>query len=299
VVELADIQNRIATESEEWSFMAEDRIVRIAKQGQVEPAVGQTAGPATASDPGTDGATELPRDQIFAQPQDMMQDFKFGADTAAVFDDMVSRSVPFYGEMQRMACELAGDFAVPGTNLYDMGCATGTTMLALDPLVNPGTRFVGVDNSDDMLDKARAKLAAVAERRQVDFVNADLNGANVVEDASVVLMLLTLQFVRPLYRERLVRRVYDGLRPNGGLILIEKITGAHTLLNRLFIRYYYDYKRRMGYSDLEISQKREALENVLIPYHYDENRDLLLDIGFRHVEEFFRWYNFCGVIAVK
>lgn len=273
--------------------MAEDRIVRLGKGTKRRTGEASAASEAAASDRAPD------KDQIFAQEQGMMQDFKFGAETAAVFDDMVSRSVPFYDEIQRMSCELAGDFAVPGSNLFDMGCATGTTMLALDPMVDPGVRFVGVDNSDEMLDKARAKLAEVGKHRQLDFVNADLNSANVVEDASAVLLLLTLQFVRPLYRERLVRRIFEGMRPNAGLIIVEKITGSHTMLNRLFIEYYYNYKRRNGYSDLEISQKREALENVLIPYHHEENRDLLFDVGFRHVEEFFRWYNFCGLIAVK
>ena len=238
-------------------------------------------------------------DKLFDDPQSTVEDFRFGADTAAVFDDMVSRSVPFYPEIQRMACELAADFAAPGSSLYDLGCATGTSLHALDSQVDPSVRFVAIDNSDEMLDKARAKLSAAAEKRRIDFINSDLNNVEHFDDASVVMLLLTLQFVRPLYREKLIRRIYDSLRDKGAIILVEKITGSHSLLNRLFIEYYYNYKRRAGYSELEISQKREALENVLIPYRFDENRELLLDTGFRQVEEFFRWYNFCGVIAIK
>ncbi len=238
-------------------------------------------------------------DQIFAVPRATAGDFRFGAETAAVFDDMVSRSVPFYGEIQRMACELAADFAVPGSALYDFGCATGTTLVALDSLIDRDVRFVGIDNSDEMLAKARQKLAAAESGRHIDLVNADLNGAAAVDDASVALLLLTLQFVRPLHRDRLIRQIAAGTRENGALIMIEKITGAHTMLNRLFIKHYYDYKRVNGYSDLEISQKREALENVLIPYHYEENREMLVEAGFRHVERFFTWYNFCGIVAVK
>lgn len=268
--------------------MSEKRIVRIGGQSKSELPAVKSEKEASPS-----------KDDIFARPKEMMDDFKFGRETAAVFDDMVNRSVPFYGEMQRMTCELASDFAEAGSNLYDMGCAAGTTMPALHPMVDPGVRFVGIDNSDEMIDKARAKLAEVGRNRQLNFINADLNNANVLEDSSMVLMLLTLQFVRPLYRERLACRIFEGLRPNGGLIIIEKITGSHLMLNRLFIEYYYSYKRHQGYSDLEISQKREALENVLIPYHYEENRDFLLNVGFRCVEEFFRWYNFCGLVAVK
>jgi tRNA (cmo5U34)-methyltransferase len=112
-------------------------------------------------------------------------------------------------------------------------------------------------------------------------------------------MLLTLQFVRPLYRERVMQRIYNGLNEQGCLLLVEKLTSGDTLFNRLFISYYYDFKRRNGYSETEITQKREALENVLIPYRLEENIELLKTSGFRRIECFFRWYNWCGLIAVK
>jgi tRNA (cmo5U34)-methyltransferase len=114
-----------------------------------------------------------------------------------------------------------------------------------------------------------------------------------------VVMLLTLQFIRPLYRGQLIRNIYHGLHDQGCLILVEKITLEDSLLNRLFIQHYYDMKRRNGYSELEISRKRESLENVLIPYRSEENRTLLLSEGFRCCEEFFRWYNFAGLVAIK
>jgi len=119
------------------------------------------------------------------------------------------------------------------------------------------------------------------------------------QNASVVILTLTLQFVRPLHRERILRTIADGLNPQGCLILVEKLTENDTTFNRLFIKYYYDYKRRKGYSELEITQKREALENVLVPYKLLENRELLLRTGFRYVDTFFKWYNFCGMVAVK
>lgn len=238
-------------------------------------------------------------DNIFAEEKPIIEDFKFGKETASVFDDMVDRSVPFYREIQRMSGEIAGDFGVPGTNLYDLGCATGTTMLMFDELVDPGVRFVGVDNSDEMLAKTRQKLEAQKMARAFDLVNADLNQGPLIENASVAVMILTLQFVRPMHRERVIRKIYEQLNDNGCLILVEKITLEDSLLNRLFIKHYYEMKRRNGYSTTEITLKREALENVLIPYRYEENRDMLLQTGFRSVEEFFRWYNFCGVVAVK
>jgi len=250
-----------------------------------------SAAPAVVPDP--------PTDRIFAAPVEQATDFAFDERTAGVFDDMVSRSVPFYSEIQRMTTELAADFAVPGTNLYDLGCSTGTTLALLDPLIEPSVHFIGVDNSAEMLQKAREKFARLQSQRPRDLLCADLHDWTGVENASVVILTLTLQFVRPSHRERLIRTICAGTREQGCLILVEKLTEADTLFNRLFIKYYYDLKLRHGYSDLEIAQKREALENVLIPYHLDENRDLLLAAGYRKFQVFFRWYNFCGIVAVK
>ncbi len=239
------------------------------------------------------------RDKLFDEKRSLIENFNFGKATAQVFDDMLNRSVPFYGEMQRMMAEMAGDFAVEGTNLYDLGCSTCTTFLHIDQSVNPGVTFVGVDSSQEMLDKAKQKLKAAGFKRDYELVCADINKGVEINNASVVIMNLTLQFVRPLYREKLIQSIARGLNDGGCLILIEKVLSEYSTLNRLFIKYYYDMKKRNGYSDLEIAQKREALENVLIPYHFDENRELLLKNGFKGCDMFFRWYNFCGMVALK
>lgn len=240
-----------------------------------------------------------PRDEVFREEKDFVSDFKFGAEVANVFDDMVTRSVPFYAEQQRMVAEIAADFAVPGSNVYDLGCSTGTTLLLLDRTVAPGVKFIGLDNSEEMLIKCGRKFAEHGLTREHELRYADLNQGVVMENASVATLVLTLQFVRPLQRERLVQDVYKGLNENGCLLLCEKVLGEDSLFNRLFIKYYYNMKRRHGYSDLEIAQKREALENVLIPYRLEENRDLLLGAGYTKFQMFFRWYNFCGMLAVK
>jgi len=239
-------------------------------------------------------------DQVFADESQPLQDFSFNADVANAFDDMVSRSVPFYTEIQRIVGEMASDFAVPGSNVYDLGSATGTTLAQLDTLIHPDVGFVGIDNSDNMLDKARAKFTERGSERRVEWINGDLDGGSIlIENASVVIMIFTLQFIRPLYREHLLQTIYNGMREDGVLLLAEKIISPHTLLNRLFINHYYNYKKRRGYSEVEIARKREALENVLVPYRYEENEELLKKVGFRHVEETFRWYNFCSMVAVK
>ena len=237
-------------------------------------------------------------DQVFNEPN-AMGDFKFSKKVAQVFDDMVSRSVPFYGEMQRMLTELVKDFAKPGQAVYDLGCSTGTTLINIDQVLDPSVRFVGIDESPEMLDKCRANFEQAGVTRDYQLVPTDLNQGVTLESPSVVIMCLTLQFVRPLYRERLVQDIFRQLDTDGCLILVEKVLGEDSLFNRLFIKYYYDMKRRHNYSEMEISQKREALENVLIPYKLGENQALLEATGFRYHEVFFKWYNFCGIIAVK
>lgn len=241
----------------------------------------------------------MPEDEIFADKQPVVKDFNFGEKTAAVFDDMLNRSVPFYAEMQRMIGELAADFAVDGSNVYDLGCSTCTTFVALDPLVKPGVKFIGIDSSPQMLDRGRDKLTKRGITREYELRCADLNQPIQIENASMVIMNLTLQFVRPLYRHKLISTIASGTRKDGCFILVEKVLSKDSTLNRFFIKYYYAFKQRNGYSELEISQKREALENVLIPYRVEENMELLLANGFSHCELFFKWYNFCGLIAVK
>ena len=222
-----------------------------------------------------------------------------GKKVASVFDDMLDRSVPFYREIQRMLGEMAVDFAVDGTNIYDLGCSTGTTLLNLGQNIPNKVKFIGIDYSQDMLAQCKQKLTEHHFSREHELICADLNQGVNIENASVVVMVLTLQFVRPLRRDNLIRSILKGLNEKGCLILVEKVLGEDSFFNRLFIKYYYDFKKRNGYNELEIAQKREALENVLIPYKLLENRELLLKEGFRYCDVFFKWYNFCGMVAVK
>jgi len=241
----------------------------------------------------------MSNDHIFSKKRDIVDDFDFGAQTAEVFDDMLDRSVPFYDEMQRMICELAADFAVEGANVYDLGCSTGTTLQRLDRILPDGVSLYGIDSSPEMLDIAQKKLVQDKMSHHCELICQDIDHGVAISNASAVIMNLTLQFVRPLNRDRIISSIAQGVNEGGCLILVEKVLSQNSTLNRLFIKHYYEFKKRNGYSELEIAQKREALENVLIPYHFDENRELLLRNGFKACDQFFRWYNFCGMIALK
>ncbi len=239
------------------------------------------------------------KDQVFKEQTQKVADFKFGTAVANVFDDMVNRSVPFYGEMQRMMAEQAADYVITGTDVYDLGCSTGTTLIGMNTSVAENIRFIGIDDSPEMLSKCQNKLEEAGFKRPFELRVADLNQNVEISNASVAILCLTLQFIRPINREKLLKSIFDGLNSGGVLILVEKILAEDSVFNRDFIKYYYNYKRRNQYSEMEISQKREALENILIPYKLSENITLLLDTGFAHCEVFFKWYNFVGLIAVK
>ena len=239
------------------------------------------------------------KDEVFKENIAKASDFKFTSKVANVFDDMVARSVPYYIEMQRMIGELAADHYQENSNVYDLGCATGTTMMVMNETIPDNIRFVGVDDSAAMLEKCRTKLEQAGFTRPFDLEVADLNGEVDIKDASIVVLCLTLQFVRPIYRERLVNKIHSALKPGGALIIVEKILAEDSTWNRDFIKYYYDMKRRNHYTEMEIAQKREALENVLIPYKLSENITLLREAGFANYEIFFKWYNFAGFIAKK
>lgn len=241
----------------------------------------------------------MSKDEVFKGEIEKASDFKFGANVAKVFDDMVNRSVPFYGEIQRMMAELAADHAKENSLVYDLGCSTGTTMIGMDTMVAKDIKFIGIDDSQEMLDKCKSKFDEIGFARPYELRCADLSQGIKIENASVVVLCLTLQFVRPIYREKIIKDIYSGINPGGSLILVEKILAEESNFNRDFIKYYYNYKRRNNYSELEISQKREALENVLVPYKLSENISLLRDCGFAHCETFFKWYNFTGLVATK
>ena len=244
----------------------------------------------------------MKRDAVFTGSEKRASDFEFDREVAEVFDDMLLRSIPFYAEQQKMARRIARKFWQPGTTICDLGCSTATTMIELSKELSPEARFVGYDNSAPMLEQARGKIAEHCLTERIEVRHADLNGdlsQLAIENASVVTMFWTLQFVRPLRRDDLIRWVYDGLADEGVFIVTEKVLTNSGHMNRFFVEFYYDFKRAQGYSETEILRKREALENVLVPYRIEENLELFQRNGFQIVETFFQWFNFAGFLCVK
>jgi tRNA (cmo5U34)-methyltransferase len=244
----------------------------------------------------------MKRDQVFLISSARASDFVFNTEVAQVFDDMIVRSVPFYIEQQFMIKEIGKKFWIPNTNVYDLGCSTGTTLINTCRETEGPGQFIGYDNSIPMLEQAKRKIKENGLENRIELRYGDLNGdlSNLaIENASVITMCFTLQFIRPLKRDNLIKKIYSSLVEDGVLVITEKILTNTTHMNRFFIDFYYDFKRRNGYSENEIMRKRESLENVLVPYRIDENLDLFRRNGFEIVETFFQWYNFAGFLCVK
>lgn len=240
-------------------------------------------------------------DTVFAENNSFTpESFAFDKRVANVFDDMVSRSVPGYETIQLLVADLALNFNRKNL-IYDLGCSTGNTILSLIKRTDKPLRLIGVDNSADMLVECKSKLASIPDHHQIGLINEDLSNRSIYQKgkADVVILNLVLQFVRPLLRAGIIKNAYRNLESGGCLILVEKTIQKDADLNKLYIDYYHRYKQEMGYSELEISNKREALENKLIPFFLDENIALLKEAGFAHVSSFFQWMNFSGILAIK
>lgn len=235
------------------------------------------------------------RDRLYAGDAGKPGDFVFDEAVAAVFPDMIQRSVPGYPAIINMIQLLAGRYAQAGSNLIDLGCSLGaaTAALAMGSR-DRDCRVIGVDNAPAMLERARLSLAE--SHPGIEWQCADVRDV-VVDDASVVVLNFTLQFLSPDDRPALLRRIRDGLRPGGILILSEKISGEDSAADELLRQMHHAFKRANGYSQLEISRKRTALEHVLVPETLKVHRQRLREAGFDRTDLWFQCFNFVSLIA--
>lgn len=239
------------------------------------------------------------RDSLYAQPQAAIGDFVFDEQVASVFDDMIRRSVPGYGSIINMVGVLAGEYVQPDSNCYDLGCSLGAGTLAMRRLIQQeNVKIIAVDNSEAMVGRCRQNIVRSNMTVPVEILCEDINDTS-IENASFVAINFTLQFIQPDQRAGLVQRIYDGLLPGGVLIISEKIAFADPAEQKIQTELHHSFKKFNGYSELEIAQKRTALENVLVPDTLETHQTRLLDAGFQHVNVWFRCFNFASIIAFK
>ncbi|HIJ96372.1 MAG TPA: carboxy-S-adenosyl-L-methionine synthase CmoA [Desulfuromonadales bacterium] len=239
-------------------------------------------------------------DAIYATPLQKMIDFQFDERVVAVFPDMIQRSVPGYGMIIANIGTLAAKYAQAASHCYDLGCSLGAVSLAMRQRINqPNCDIIAVDNSPAMIERGRELLARDAVPTvPVTMICADLQHV-CIENASVVVLNFTLQFIPPAERLALMQRIYAGLKPGGILILSEKIAFNEPGRQNFHEELYHDFKRANGYSDLEISQKRSALEKVLIPETLACHQERLQKSGFSFSDLWFQCFSFASLVAIK
>ncbi len=236
----------------------------------------------------------MKQDKVFNTP--IEKKFEFDEAVASVFDDMLSRSVPFYDEVRKLVIALILAEQKEGLKVLDLGSSTAKFLLDLHAKMEVKMQLKGLDNSQAMLDRAEQKCQAFGA--QIDLELADMLSYD-YENEDVIVANYTLQFIRPMQRVELIRKLYKGLNEEGIFIFSEKVVFKDKKLDKDLIDIYYEYKKEQGYSEYEIAQKREALENVLIPFTIEENIQMCKDAGFKNIDTIFQWSNFVSFVAKK
>ena len=240
------------------------------------------------------------QDKLFVSLSSDIEAFCFDQRVTDVFADMIRRSVPGYASVVAMSGVLGAEYIQPHSRVYDLGCSLGTTLIALQDKVDVPCELIGIDNAPAMIEACQTNITALPAKKniQTSVYCADILQTKIA-NASMVIMNYTLQFIAPESRLSLLHRIYEGMKPGGILVLSEKLRLEDDTLNAALIKLYHDFKKHNGYSDLEISQKRQALENVLIPETLDTHLGRLKQAGFVQSMSWFQCLNFHSIVAFK
>jgi len=239
------------------------------------------------------------KDAIYADPLKQVKDFVFDAQVAGVFEDMINRSVPGYQNIIAGIGVLARQYAQENSRCYDLGCSLGASTLAMQQYIDqPGVLIVSVDNSEAMVQHCQDNVAKGQGPGFVEVKCEDIEEVT-IENASVVVMNFVLQFIAPESRHNLLKNIYAGLKPGGIVIVSEKVVSEDKREQDFLVDMHHAFKKLQGYSDLEISQKRTALENVLVPESMKQHNERLRNVGFQKIYPWFQCFNFVSMVAIK
>ena len=239
------------------------------------------------------------KDTLFSAPIEKLGDFTFDESVAEVFPDMIQRSVPGYSNIITAIGMLAERFVTANSHVYDLGCSRGAATLSARRHINqPNVKIIGVDNSQPMVERCRQHIAAYHSDIPVEILCDDIRHIE-IKNASMVILNFTLQFLPPQDRVALLEKIHQGLNPNGVLVMSEKFRFEDEQTNNLLIDLHHQFKRANGYSELEVSQKRTALENVMRTDSIETHKARLKNVGFSHVELWFQCFKFGSMIEMK
>jgi len=239
-------------------------------------------------------------DNIFSKPLDKVESFSFDQQVVQVFPDMIKRSVPGYEKIINSIAMITQRCAIDHSNLYDLGCSLGAATLSMRRGLadKDGCKIISVDNSLAMVESCQQHIHAYKSDIPVTVLQDDICNIK-IENASVVVLNFTLQFLTPEKRLSLLTSIYEGLLPGGVLILSEKFIFKDAKSNQLLVDLHLDFKRSQGYSELEISQKRSSLDNVLISDTVEQHYQRLQEAGFKHNDLWYQCFNFGSILSIK
>ena len=238
-------------------------------------------------------------DLIYSNPHTQVKDFAFDAQVVEVFPDMISRSVPGYNTIIDTIGRLSQRFVQKKTSIYDLGCSLGAATLAIRKGISvKDCNIISVDNSSAMVERCKMHINAFKGDTPVDVIEGNIQDIT-INNASMVVLNFTLQFIDKSDRQALINKIAHGIKPGGLLVLSEKISNSDPVNDELLIDLHHDFKRANGYSELEIAQKRTALENVMRTDSLEQHTTRLHDAGFNHVSPWFQCFNFFSLVAIK
>lgn len=241
----------------------------------------------------------MSKDTIFSTPLSKIGDFTFDESVTEVFPDMIQRSIPGYANIITAIGMMAEQFVTPHSQVYDLGCSRGAATLSVRRNIQHNTvKIIGVDNSEPMVKRCRQQLDTYISDIPVEILCDDIRNV-AIENASMVILNFTLQFLPLEDRLELLKKIYRGLNHGGLLVLSEKFRFEDESINNLLIDLHHQFKRANGYSELEVSQKRTALENVMRTDSISTHKERLHQAGFNHIDLWFQCFNFGSMIAIK
>ena len=239
------------------------------------------------------------KDEIFAEGEFQRGSFRFNDSVASVFDDMATRCIPYYNEVIQLTASAADKFISDNGLIYDIGCSTGNTLLFISKaLRDRKINLIGIDPSESMLNKAQEKASVYTYSHDIQFLEGSAESYE-FKAADMIILNYTLQFIEVDQRPALIKKLYDSLKPGGMLIMSEKLCQEDENVQEFNTETYEAFKAGNGYSYLEIANKRQALENILVPGSLTSNLDLLNTAGFERVEILFKWLNFTTFLVFK
>jgi len=238
-------------------------------------------------------------DLIYSKAHKQVKNFTFDAQVVEVFPDMISRSVPGYNTIIDTIGRLSQQFVQKDSNIYDLGCSLGAATLAMRKgITAENCNIIGVDNSSDMVKRCKMHVEAFKGQTPVNIIEGNIQDI-AIENASMVVLNFTLQFIEKSHRQALLTKIANGLKPGGLLVLSEKITADDQTVDQVLIDLHHSFKHDNGYSELEVAQKRSALEKVMLTDSVDVHKERLTEAGFKHISLWFQCFNFTSFIAIK